>query len=206
VAANSKYYTLRDTDKPTVYLYGLDGDCGGMTLSVRTAGDPMAFAAAIHARVQSVAPDVPLSPARSLSSQVDRSLVSERLIARLLSAFAVMALILAAIGLYGVLGYSIERRTGEIGLRLALGATRGGVLRSVLRQSGMVVAIGSSIGVSATQLLSRPLAWLLYGVTPSAPGVLAAAAACLFIVAMSAAAIPAWRAARVDPLVALRQE
>jgi predicted permease len=206
VAANSKYYTLRDRDKPTVYLYGLDGDSGNVTLSVRTAGEPMAFATAIRARVESVAASVPITPARTLSSQVDRSLVNERLIARLLSAFAILALILAAVGLYGVLGYSVERRTGEIGLRLALGATRGGVLRSVLRQSATVVAIGSSVGVAATQLLKRPLSGLLYGVTTSDPAVLTLAAACLFIVAMAAAAVPAWRAARVDPLVALRQE
>jgi predicted permease len=206
VVANSKYYSLREVDKPTAYLYGLTDESGGLTLSVRTAGEPMAFATAIRARVESVAASVPISPARSLASQVDRSLVTERLIARLLSAFAILALILAAVGLYGVLGYSVERRTGEIGLRLALGATRGGVLRSVLRQSAIVVAIGSSVGVAATQLLSRPLSGLLYGVTTSDPAVLALAAGSLFIVAMAAAAIPAWRAARVDPLVALRQE
>ena len=205
VAANSKYYTLRDRDKPTAYLYGLDGDSGGVTLSVRTSGEPMALVAAIQARVESVAASVPVSQPRTLSSQVDRSLVNERLIARLLSAFAILALVLAAVGLYGVLGYSVERRTAEIGLRLALGATRGGVLRSVLRQSAVVVAIGSSVGMAATQLLSRPLSGLLYGVATSDPGVLALSALCLFIVAMAAATIPAWRAARVDPLVALRQ-
>ena len=121
----------------------------------------MAFATAIRARVESVAAGVPVTQARTLSSQVDRSLVNERLIARLLSAFAILALVLAAVGLYGVLGYSVERRTGEIGLRLALGATRGGVLRSVLRQSAIVVAIGSLVGVAATTQLSRPLSGLL---------------------------------------------
>jgi putative ABC transport system permease protein len=206
VAANSKYYTLRDPDKPTVYLFGLEGDSGNVTLSVRTAGEPTAFATAIRSRVESVATNVPVAQARTLSSQVDRSLVNERLIARLLSTFAILALILAAVGLYGVLGYSVERRTGEIGLRLALGATRGGVLRSVLRQSAIVVVIGSAVGAAATQLLARPLSGLLYGVTTSDPAVLALAAGCLFVVAMTAAAVPAWRAARVDPLVALRQE
>jgi ABC-type antimicrobial peptide transport system permease subunit len=206
VAANSKYYRLRDPDKPTVYLYGLDGDSGNVTLSVRTTGEPIAVTTAIRSRIESVAANVPVAQARTLSSQVDRSLVNERLIARLLSAFAILALILAAVGLYGVLGYSVERRTGEIGLRLALGATRGGVLRSVLRQSAIVVVIGSSVGAAATQLLARPLSDLLYGVTTSDPAVLGLAAGCLFVVAMAAAAVPAWRAARVDPLVALRQE
>ena len=207
LVANSKYYTLRDTDKPTVYMYALDtGDAGGLTLTVRTSGDPLAFARGIRDHVQSIAPAVPVSDVRTLSSQVERSLVKERLVARLLGAFAVLSLFLASVGLYGVLGYHVARRTGEIGLRLALGATRGGVLRSVLRQSAIVVAIGSAVGVAATTQLSSLLSGLLYGVTVSDTGVLAAAVASLFIVAMAAAAIPAWRAARVDPLVALRQE
>jgi putative ABC transport system permease protein len=199
--------TLRDGDVPTVYLYApAIPEPGGMTLSIRTSGDPLSFVPAIGDRVQSIAANVPVSPPRTLSSQVERSLVRERLVARLLGAFAVLALILASVGLYGVLGYSVARRTGEIGVRLALGATRGGVLRSVLLQSAIVVAIGSAAGVPATLLLSRPLAGLLYGVTASDPRVLAGAVGCLFLVAMAAAAVPAWRAARVDPLVALRHE
>jgi predicted permease len=207
LVANSKYMTLRDSEIPTVYLYALAiPEPGGMTLSIRTSGDPLAFVPAVRDRVQSVAADVPVSESRTLSSQVERSLVRERLVARLLGAFAVLALVLASVGLYGVLGYSVARRTGEIGVRLALGATRGGVLRSVLRQSAIVVAIGSAAGVPATMLLARPLAGLLYGVTASDPGVIAGAVGCLFLVAMAAAAVPAWRAARVDPLVALRHE
>jgi len=207
LVANSKYRTLRDGEIPTVYLYAPDvPEPGGMTLSIRTSGDPLAFARTIRDRVQSIAANVPVSEPRALSSQVERSLVSERLVARLLGAFAVLALVLASVGLYGVLGYSVARRTGEIGVRLALGATPGAVLRSVLRQSAIVVAIGAVVGVPATMLLSRPLAGLLYGVTASDPGVLAGAVGCLFVVAMAAAAVPAWRAARVDPLIALRHE
>ena len=207
VVADSKYLTLREAAKPTAYLYALHvEEPGALTLSARTSGDPLAFAHAIRDRVQSIGTTVPVSQARTLSRQVERSLVTERLVARMLGGFAVLSLLLAALGLYGVLGYAVARRTGEIGLRLALGATRGGVLRSVLRQSLIAVAVGSAIGASATLMLSRPLAELLYGVTPSDPGVLAAAVACLFVVATAAAAVPAWRAARVDPLVALRHE
>ena len=207
VAANSKYYSVRDGDAPTVYLYAADtSESRGTTLSVRTSGDPLSVASAIRERVQSVAAAVPVSLPRTLSSQVDRTLRTERLIAWLLGAFAVLALALASVGLYGVLGYSVVRRTSEIGLRLALGATRNGVLRSVLRQSLVVVAIGSAVGVPASLLLSRPLAGLLYGVTASDPVVLAGAVGCLLIVALIAAAVPAWRAARVDPLIALRHE
>lgn len=160
----------------------------------------------VRDRVQSVAASVPVSEPHMLSSQVERSLVREQLVARLLGVFAVLALVLAAVGLYGVLGYSVARRTSEIGVRLALGATRGGVLRSVLRQSLIVVAIGSIVGVPASMALTRPLGSLLYGVSSSDPKVLGGAVACLCLVAMAAAAVPAWRAARVDPLVALRHE
>ena len=207
VVANSKYLTLRDVDKPTVYIYSPDtAEAGAMTLSVRTTGDPLTFAAAVRDRLQAIDGTVPLSRPRTLRSQVERSLGTERLVARMLGAFAVLALLLASVGLHGVLGYAVTRRTGEIGLRLALGATRGRVLRSVLRQALIAVAAGSAIGVPATLLLSTPLSGLLYGVTPSDPFVLAGAVVALLLVATAAAAVPAWRAARVDPLVALRHE
>ena len=207
VVANSKYFTLRDADKPTVYMYALDvAESGGFTLSVRTSGDPLTFARGIQDRVQSVGLSVPVSDVKTLSSQVERSLVTERLVARLLGAFAALSLFLASVGLYGVLGYQVARRTGEIGLRLALGATRGAVLRAVLRQSAIVVAIGSAVGIPAAMLSSRSLSSLLYGVTPFDARVLGGAVAALLGVATIAAALPAWRASRVDPLVALRHE
>jgi hypothetical protein len=133
VVADSKYYSLRETDKPTVYLFSIaSSERIGLTLSVRTAGDPLTISDAIRRDVQSVAPAVPVVRVRTLASQVDRSLGTERLVAQLITAFAVLALVLASVGLYGVLGYSVARRTSEIGLRLALGATRPAVLRSVL--------------------------------------------------------------------------
>jgi putative ABC transport system permease protein len=206
VVANSKYLTLREGDVPTAYLYVGDAEPVSMTLSVKTATDPLGAAAAIRERVQSVAPTVPVSAPRPLSSQVERSLASERLIARLLSAFAIVALVLASVGLYGVLGYAVARRTAEIGLRLALGATRREILRSVLRQSLVVVGAGLAIGLPAMILLSRPLRGLLYGVAPYDPRILAGAIVCLALVALAAAAVPALRASRIDPLVALRHE
>ena len=125
---------------------------------------------------------------------------------RILSAFAAVALALASVGLYGVLGYAVTRRTNEIGIRMALGATRGTVLWSVLRESGILVAIGVAIGVPAALALTRLLSSLLYGVTPTDPWVLSGAVVCLFVVAVAAASQPARRALRVDPLVALRYE
>jgi predicted permease len=207
VVANAKYLSLRESDLPTAYLYALDDpERVGLELSVRTSDDPLTFASDIRREVQSVAATVPISDVRTLSRQVERSLVRERLVARLLSAFAVLALVLASVGLYGVLGYAVARRTNEIGVRLALGAPRGTILRSVLRESWTVVAIGCAIGLPAAIFLSQLLASLLYGVTRSDPSVLTGVVASLFLVATMAAAAPAWRAFRVDPLVALRHE
>lgn len=207
MVADSKYYSLRETGKPTVYLFSIaSSEPIGLTLSVRTAGDPLTVSDAIRRDVQSIAAAVPVTRARTLASQIDRSLGTERLVARLMTAFAVLALVLASVGLYGVLGYSVARRTSEIGLRLALGATRAGVLRSVLRESWTVVGIGSAVGVPAAIALSRFLETLLYGVSPWDARVAAAAVACMLVAATAAATLPAWRASRVEPLVALRHE
>jgi predicted permease len=207
VVANAKYYSLRDGAIPTVYIPVLDGvERRDLTLAVRTLGAPFTFADIVRERVTSIAPAVPVSRGRTLATQLESSMGTERLIAQLLSAFALLSLGLAAVGLYGVLGYSVARRTSEIGVRLALGATPAGVLRAVLRQAAMMVLVGSAIGVPGALLLSRFLTGLLYGVTPADPPVLGFAVSCLFLVAIAAAAVPAWRAARVDPLVALRHE
>ena len=207
VVANAKYLSLRESDVPTAYLYALDDqERMGLELSVRTSEDPLTFASDILREVQSVARTVPISDVRTLSRQVERSLVKERLGARLLSAFSVLALVLASVGLYGVLGYTVARRTNEIGVRLALGAPRGTIFRSVLQESWTVVAIGCAIGLPAAIVLAQLLATLLYGVTRSDPRVLTGVVASVFLVATMAAAAPAWRAFRVDPVVALRHE
>ena len=207
VVADSKYYSLRESGKPTLYLFSVASyEPIGYTLSVRTAGDPLTMSDAIRRDVQSISTAVPVVRIRTLASQVDRSVGTERLVARLITAFAVLALVLASVGLYGVLGYAVARRTSEIGVRLALGATRGAVVRSVLRESWMVVAIGSAVGLPAAIALSRLLETLLYGVSAWDARVAAGAVACMLVAATAAAALPAWRASRVEPLVALRHE
>ena len=206
LAANAKYASLREADTPTIYVAALStGEPRGLTLSVRTTGDTAQLADALRKELQSMAP-VPVSQPRTLSIQFERSLVIERLVARLLVAFAAVALVLAAVGLYGVLGHNVGRRVPEIGVRLALGATRGAVVRSVLRESWIAVAAGSVVGLPLAILLSRVLETLLYGVSPWDARVLLGAVACMLIVATAAAAVPAWRASRVEPLTALRQE
>jgi len=206
VAANAKYISLRETDTPTVYVGAIrTGEPRGLTLSVRTMGDSATLGPALRKELQSIAP-VPVSTARTLSLQYERSLVTERLVVRLLVAFAAVALLLAAVGLYGVLGHDVERRMPEIGVRLALGATRGVVLRSVLRESWIAVAAGSIVGLPLAMLLSRALETLLYQVSPRDPRVQLGAVACVLLVATFAAAVPAWRASRVEPLTALRRD
>ncbi len=206
VVANAKYLSLRETDQPTLYLYGMaTGEPAGLTLSVRTSGDPAAYSEVVRRELQSIGP-VPVSPARPLSIQLERSLVTERLVARLLGAFAAVALLLAAVGLYGVLGHNVAVRVPEIGVRLALGATRASVLRSVLREAWTAIGAGAAVGVPLAIVLSGALETLLYHVSPWDGRVLAAAVGCLLLVATAAAALPAWRASRVDPIAALRQE
>jgi ABC-type antimicrobial peptide transport system permease subunit len=170
------------------------------------AGDPLSLAPAIQREVQAVAAAAPVAQAKTLSAQIDRSLVKERLMTRLLGLFAGLALLLALVGLYGVLGYTVTRRTNEIGVRFALGATRGAVMWSVLSDSSKLVAMGVAIGVPAALALTRLLSSLLYGVAPTDPWALSGVVLCLFFVALAAASLPAWRASRVDPLVALRCE
>jgi predicted permease len=206
VVANAKYLSLREQDVPTIYTWALNGsDNVGLQLTIGTRGDPQPLAPVIRREVQSIAASVRVPQPRTLAGQIDQSLVTERLVGRLLGAFAGLALLLAAMGLYGVLGYAVARRTGEIGLRLALGAGRAAVLRGVLRESAMLAAIGSAFGVPASLLLARALESLLFDVKPSNPIILTGCVVSLFTVALVAAAVPAWRASRVDPLEALRR-
>ena len=207
VVANAKYVTLREEDLPTAYLNGLQRrDTGGLTLAVSTLSDPAALAPTIRREVQAVAGTVPVAQPVLLSVQIDRSLSKERLMSRILTGFAMLAVLLASVGLYGVLGYFVTRRTHEIGIRLALGASRATILWSVLRESWTLVVIGVAIGVPAALAATRVLSTLLFGVTPSDPWVLAGVTACLFAVALIAALQPARRALRVDPLIALKYE
>ena len=205
VVANAKYLSLREQDVPTIYTWVLNGsDNVGLQLTIGTTGDPRLLAPVIRRDVQSIAASVRVPQPRTLTGQIDQSLVTERLVGRLLGTFAVLALVLASVGLYGVLGYAVARRTGEIGLRLALGAGRSTVLRGVLRESAVLAAIGSAFGVPASLLLARALESLLFDVRPSDPIILIGCVVSLFAVALVAAAVPAWRASRVDPLVAMR--
>jgi putative ABC transport system permease protein len=178
----------------------------GMTIVVRAGGDPMALVGPIRAEVRGLDPALPVANARRMTDVVDASLATPRLTGTLLAIFAALALLLAGVGVAGVLSYLVSRRRREIGIRLALGASRAAVLGLVLRRGVAYAGIGIACGGAAAMLLSQALSSLLYGVTARDPVTFAAVIAILFAIAAAASTVPALRASRVDPLEALRSE
>jgi ABC-type antimicrobial peptide transport system permease subunit len=179
---------------------------GPMTVEVRTAGDPIAFAATAREIIRQVDGSLPMSRVRTQEEQVAASVSRERLFARLASTLGVVALLLSAIGLYALLAYTVTLRTGEIGIRMALGANRGDVRWMVVRQSLVVAACGVGLGLAASVAATNLLRALLFNVEPRDATTLAVSAGLILIVAAIAGYFPARRASRVDPLIALRAE
>jgi hypothetical protein len=176
------------------------------TFQVRTAGDPLAVVAAIRREVQALEPNLPVFRVKTLEQQVDETLGQERLIATLSSLFGVLALLLACAGLYGVLSNSVSRRTREIGVRMALGAKRGDVLRFFIRQGMTLVFLGLVFGLAVAFALTRFVSSLLFGVSATDFVTFVVVALGLVVVGLLACYIPARRATKVDPLIALRSE
>ena len=175
-----------------------------MVFVVRTLAPPQSLASAVRLGVASVDAHLPIAEMRTEREQIDQSLGAERLFAALVTAFGIIALVLAAIGIYGIMAFAVSRRTSEIGVRLALGAQRGDVQWLVLRQSLMMALLGILVGVPAALELSSLAGKLLYGVKSNDPVSIAGAVVLMAVVAALAAWIPARRASRVDPMVALR--
>jgi len=173
---------------------------------VRADGPPDAVMASIRKEVAGLDPGLALYDVTTLEERIDRSIVNERLIATLSATLSALATLLSVIGLYGVMAYTVGRRTREIGIRMALGALGSQIARSLLREAAVVVAGGLCIGFAAAWWLGRYLESQLYGVKPADSWTIAAAALALTTVAATAASIPARRAARVAPMSALRQE
>ena len=208
VARDAHYRGVRDAVPPTAYLpyaFRPAGDTR-MVFAVRVRQAPGSFAAAVREAVASVDSNLPVAEMRTEREQIDRSLGAERLFASLMSAFGAMAMILAAIGLYGVMAFAVTRRTPEIGIRIALGAQRGEVQWMVLRQSLIMAVWGIVVGVPGALALAKLVRSMLYGVEPSDPASVVAAVMVIAAVAGLAAWIPARRAASVDPMKALRNE
>jgi putative ABC transport system permease protein len=171
---------------------------------VRSASDPMRLAGPIRSEIRTLDAGVPVANVRLMREVVSTSLATPRLTGFLLGTFAAMALLLAAVGLYGVLAYLVARRTHEIGIRLAIGADRGQVVGMVLWQGLRLAVIGLAVGFAAAIGLTRLMGSVLYEVTPGDPWTYGAVGAALLAVAGAASAVPALRASRVDPVTALR--
>jgi putative ABC transport system permease protein len=177
-----------------------------MTLAVRTSLDPASVTSAIREQVFAIDKDLPLYNIATMDQLVSNSVAQPRLNLSLLVAFAALALVLAAVGVYGVMAYAVTQRTQEFGIRMALGASPADVLKQVFLEGGRLAALGLALGLIAALALTRLMASLLFGVKPGDPVTLGVAAALLAFVALAACYIPARRATRVDPLVALRYE
>ena len=174
--------------------------------ALRTSGDPNAVAPLLIQAAQSVDRRMAVRNVVPFREIVNRTLVIERLIAHVSAAFAVLALLTAAVGLYGVLAYSVVRRRREIGVRIAIGARPGAVEWMIVRESLVLLACGVALGIPASMMITRLVSSLLFGLSPQDPATIIAALSALAIATMAAAYVPAKRAARIDPIVALREE
>jgi predicted permease len=207
VVADVKYENVKDEVQPQVFLPRNQATTLGMaTFYVRGAGPPGQLVGAVRETVTRVAPTVPITDLRTMRQQVRENLATERFVAGASTAFAVLATALAALGLYGVLAYSVAQRSREIALRFALGAPAARIRTMVLRQVAGMALAGVVLGIVAALLLGRAARSLLFGVEATDPVALLGAAVVLGVVMLGAAYIPARRASRVDPMVALRYE
>jgi len=207
VVADAKYNSLRESSTPTVYLPfdQLPWIVHFRTLYLRSRGDPTALIPAVRREINSVAKGVPLK-IQSLSAQLDVSLGTERMVSTIAGFFSVMALLLACVGLYGITAFMVISRTREIGIRLALGAEPNHVIRMVVRQTFNLVAVGVAVGIPIAVALSSLVSALLYGVRATAVGAFVGPILAIVLAMAAAACIPVYRAARIDPAVALRHE
>jgi putative ABC transport system permease protein len=181
-----------------------DAQFGYMTLVMRAHGDPLALSKPVEEQVRALDKDVPIAHVQSMEQVIADKLWRGRLAMTLLGLFAAVAVTLAALGIYGAISYSVSQRTGEIGIRMALGADSGDVLRMVLRQGLLTVGIGVVVGLCGAWILTRTLGTLLYGVTATDPITFAAVPVLLTALSTVACCLPALRAAKVDPVTALK--
>jgi putative ABC transport system permease protein len=210
VVANAALESLTDPRFPQVFspqAQGVEGGvAGGMELAVRTSADPLRLAAAVTNAVHELDKNQSVAHIQTLNQVVNASLAQPRFNTLLVAAFAALALALAAVGIYGVISYLVAVETREIGIRMALGATRGDVLRLVVGHGMSLALAGAAIGLVGAFIVARLISSLLYGVKPGDPLTFLCAFAVLVSVALFACYIPARRATAVDPMVTLRQE
>ena len=206
VVKNAKYQALREQPEAAAYSVSSQDITYLPNFAVRFSGDAAQVIPAVRRAIQEVANDVPIGRVTTLAEQVDDSIQTQRLVARLTAFFGVLAVFLVCIGTYGLMSYSVARRTNEIGVRMALGAERANILAMILREGLLLTALGLLIGLVASLGLTRLLSAFLFGVRPGDPLTFGAATMLLVAVTLAACYVPARRAMRVDPMIALRHE
>jgi putative ABC transport system permease protein len=206
VARDGKYSNIGEEPRSFIYTPMLQRYDSSAILVVRTAGDPEAIIASLRGELQSLDPKMPVFDVKTMKEHMRLSLFPARIAAALMGGFGVLALILTAIGIYGVTSYSVAQRTREIGIRMALGADRAGVARMVVGQGMKLAAMGCVIGLVFATMLTRLMSGLLFGVSPTDPVTYAIIPAILAGVALGACLVPARRATIVDPIVGLRRD
>ena len=206
VAVDGKYRQLVESQRDYFFVPYSQNLRPTMTLALLTKGDPAGAIASVRREVAHIDPDMPVFEVKTIDQFMERSYLAPRLSAMLIAPAGILALIIAAVGLYGVMAYSVSRRTRELGIRVAIGAAPGSIVALVMRQGLTLAAAGVVIGLALALAAGRVVSWLLFGVTPTDPGVLIGIPLLLTSVAALATYIPARRALNVDPLVALRQE
>lgn len=210
VCGNTRFKDLRDSPPPTYYKFSRQvadyGPYGQMTYAVKTAADPSSIGVSVRQVVRSFDRDLPIYRLRTQEGQIDESLHAERLFASLTTAFGVLALVLACIGIYGIMAYTVARRTNEIGIRLALGAQTGQVMGMILREAFWLTLIGVGAGLGTALLLTRAVRSMLFELKPNDPLTFVVSGMLLLAVALLASFVPARAAATVNPIQALRCE
>jgi predicted permease len=208
IAADAKEHYVDEPGRPRFYgnLMHPIGTIEGVTFLLSSSAEPNTLVAGVRQTISAIDRGLPVSIIRSVKDQIDRRLVTQRLIAELSAFFGGLALMMASIGLYGVMSYAMGRRTSEIGIRMALGASESGILRLVLRETFWLVAIGVAVGLPCAIAAGKLMARQLFGLAPTDPGTIALSISILFGVTLLAGYIPARRAARVDPMTALRND
>ncbi|HEV8415300.1 MAG TPA: ABC transporter permease, partial [Bryobacteraceae bacterium] len=209
VSKTARYAGLKQDNQPVVYIaynQGAFGQVSQMSFELRTAGNPLNYVNTVREIVHQADPRVPLSNPRTQAAQVDHSINQEIIFARLCTGFALLGLVIACVGLYGTMSYNVARRTNEIGIRMALGAQRGGVIWIVLRQVFVLAIAGLAIGLPVALATSKLVESFLFGMKPDDPLAIGVAVAVLIAAAVLAGYAPARRASKIDPMVALRHE
>jgi predicted permease len=208
VSANLRYGGLKNGDASSLTVFAAASQISPdrVTYALRTAGDPLSYVRSVHEIVRQADSRIPVTNVVTQAGEIDRTINREITFAKLCTGFAVLALLMACVGLYGTMSYNVARQVGEIGIRMALGAQRGAVVWLVLRRVLVLATVGLAISVPATLVASQLVKSFLFGIQPNNPGTLALAAAILVTAALLAGYAPARRAARIDPLAALRQD